>query len=233
MKSGFFFTVLAVACFFAAIAFAEPAPDTLIGKVQIRNAVKLDSQAKKEIAAIAVKIKKSLKSGTVKLVGDVSSAESPEDYLTKSFLLAKLVEVQLKPLLPGQYQVYLTASRYNGEQSVENNNVSVLLYPYELKAEGLNFISSQLKKTENAANTTNTTNTTDEVAPATPPPPAEPAPAESSLSPPLSSDYDRSSVKSKKEREVVESEDAVQANELVNRAKARAAERARRRESQD
>ena len=131
--------------FFVSLAFAEPASDTFIGKVQVRNDAKLDNKTKKEIAAIAAQIKKTLKSGTVKLVGDAPSDGSPDDYLTKSFLLAKVVEAHLKTLLPNNYQIFLTASRYNGDQGAEKNHVSVFLYPYELKAEGLHFISSQLK----------------------------------------------------------------------------------------
>jgi|SRR6185369_5130641 len=230
MKIRSVFTALAIAYFSASIAFAEPAAETFIGKVKIPNPVKLDNQAKKEIAAIAVKIKKSLKSGTVKLVGDVPSAGSPEDYLTKSFLLAKVVEDQLKSLLSSRYQVFLTASRYNGDHSVENNHVSVFLYPYELKAEGLRFISSQLKSQLKSGKTGEDSAT---IPPPSAEPPAEPVAVDSALSSPLSSDYDRSRIKSKKEMERVETEDSIQANELVNRAKARAAEKAKRRESQD
>ena len=226
MKIRSVFTALACTYFSASIAFAEPAAETFIGKVQVRNALKLDNQAKKELATIAAKIKKSLKSGTVKLVGDVPSAGSPEDYLTKSFLLAKVVEDQLKSLLTNRYQIFLTASRYNSDQSAGNNHVSVFLYPYELKAEGLRFISSQLKSQLKPEKT-------GEDSAAIPPPPAEQLPVDSALSSPLTSDYDRSSIKSKKEREKVESEDAIQANELVNRVKARAAEKAKRRETQD
>lgn len=227
MKTGSFFTVCLLVHFFVAIAFAGPAADTFIGKVKVGPAGKLDGQAKREVAAFAAKIKKSLKSGTVKLVGDVPSAGSPEDYLTQSFLLAKVVQDHLKTLLPNKFQIFLTASRYNGDQGAENNQVSVFLYPYELKAEGLNFISSQLK-TEKPAG----------VAVTAPPSPAAVSPvgqipADSSLSLPLSSDYDRSAPKSRREREVAETEDPVKANELVNRAKARAAEKARRRKSQD
>ena len=232
MKTGSVFIAFLLAHFFAAIAFAGPAADTFMGKVKVSPAGKLDSQAKKELAAIAVKIKKSLKSGTVKLVGDAPSTGSPDDYLTQSFLLARVVQDHLKTLLPNKFQVFLTASRYNGDQSAENSHVSVFLYPYELKAEGLNFISSQLKTVKPVG-----------VSTITPPPPmtaspmtASPAgqlPLDSSLSPPLSSEYDTGSLKSKKERQVVETEDPVKANELVNRAKARAAEKARRRKSQD
>jgi len=230
MKIRSVFTVLVFAFFSASMAFAEPGAETFIGKVMIRNAARLDNQAKKEIAAIAVKIRKSLKSGTVKLVGNVPSAGSSEDHLTKSFLLAKVVEDQLKSLLSNRYQIFLTASRDNGDQSAEINQVSVFLYPYELKAEGLRFISSQLKSQLRSAKA-------GEDSAAIPPTPAEsPAeqlPADSALSSPLSSDYDRSRIKSKKEMEKVESEDSIHANELVNRAKARAAEKAKRRESQD
>jgi hypothetical protein len=221
-----------LACFFASIAFAEPAADTFIGKVEVRNETKLDSQAKKELAAIAVKIKKTLKSGTVKLVGDVPSAGSPDDYLTKSFLLAKVVETQLRSLLPASYQIFLTASRYNGDQSSEKNDVSVFLYPYELKAEGLRFISSQLKSQlrveKSVGDAAAVQSTQDE-----PVPVGSVLPADSALSAPLHPDIDRRNLKSKKEREIVESEDVRKANDLVNKAKARAAERAKRRESQD
>jgi len=230
MKIGSLLIALALACFLVSTAFAEPAADTFIGKVQIRNAAKLDSQTKKELAAIATRITKTFKSGTVKLVGDVSSAGSPDDYLTKSFLLARVVEAHLKSLLPNRYQIFLTASRQNGDQSAEKDQVSVFLYPYALKAEGLRFISSQLKsqfrseKSEMPA----------EDSAAIPAPPAEPAPVDSALSAPLRSDYDSNDHRSKKERATTTiTEDALQANDLVNRAKARAAERAKRRESQD
>jgi hypothetical protein len=230
MKIRSVFSALAFAYLFATIAFAEPAADTFIGKVQVRNAAKLDSQSKKEIAAIAAQIKKTLKAGTVKLVGDVSSAGSPEDYLTKSFLLAKVVEDQLKSLLSNRYQIFLTASRYNGDESSGKNHVSVFLYPYELKAEGLSFISSQLKSFKYEKPGENTATITPPSVAASP---VGQLPVDSALSAPLNSDYDRNRTKSKKERAVVETEDPIQANELVNKAKARAAEKAKRRASQD
>jgi hypothetical protein len=220
---------------FCCITFAEPAPENLIGKVQIRNPAKLDGQAKKEIAAIAAKIKKQSRNGTVKLIGDVPSASSPDDYLTNSFLLAKEVQIYLKTLLSNKYQIFLTASRHSTDKREEKNYVSIFLHPYELKAEGLRFISSQLRIEDMGAGPV--VSVPDE--PIDEPTAAstsqfEPVlPADSALSSPERPDYQDSSRRSKKERARVETEDAIQANELVNKAKARAAEKAKRQESQD
>ncbi len=222
MKIRPIFFSLVVAALFSTTASAAAATDTFIGKVQIHNTARLDSQAKKEIAAIAAKIKKIIKSGTVKLVGDMPSAGTPDDYLTKSFFLAKSVEYHLKTLLSNRYQIFLTASNYREIKSGEKNYVSVYLYPFELKAEGLNFISSQLKSESPAEDPTAISTL-----------PTSKAPDDSLLSTPLRVDTDTTGIKSKKERVIIETEDPLKANELVNKAKARAAEKAKRRESQE
>lgn len=211
-------SALAIVHLFAATAFSEPAADVLMGRVQIKNAAKLDNSAKKAIAAIAEKIKKGRKTGTVKLVGDVPAAVSPDDYLTKSFNLAQIVEAHLKILLQNRYQIFVTASRASDGGSGKNL-VSVYLYPFELKSEGLSFISSQLKSERLASD------------PADAAPPPEPDAAGSMLSPGEESRDERPAMKTKKEMKSIESEDLEQANDMVNRAKARAAEKARRQES--
>jgi hypothetical protein len=234
MKIRSIFTALASALFFSCIAFAEPSAEILIGKVQIRNAAKLDGQAKKELAALAAKIKKQLKRGTVKLIGDASSASSPDDYLTKSFLLAKGVEGYLKTLLPNKYQIFLAAPRYSTDKRGEKNSVSVFLYPYELKAEGLRYISSQLRVETTGESPDPVPDEPVEDPTATSILEPEPVlPADSALSSPERPEYQGSRNKSKKERERVETEDVIQANDLVNKAKARAAEKAKRQERQE
>ena len=209
--------VLAVIFLSAAHPYAEPVPDRLIGKVSIRNSAKLDAQAKKEISAIAAKIKKVRANGTVKIVGDVPSAESQDEYISKAVFMAHNVESQIKKLLSARYQVYVTASRYSGEKRAGSNSVEIHLYPYELKAEGAGFISSQVTSEEQPRER--------ESLPAISSP--EP-PSDSGLLSSPAADYERVEVTSRKEKRVTETEDPALANDLVNRAKARAAEKAKR-----
>lgn len=214
----FLMTTLA-ALFLSVSAHSEPLPDRLLGKVNIRDSVKIDAKAKKELAAIAVRIKKSRNKGAVKIVGNVPSAESQEDYISKSVFLARNVEAKLKPLLSGKYQLFITASKYSGEKSAGPSFVEIYLYPYELRVEGAGFSSSQvtsdsMPKDQNAhlpPVQTDTQTSADDGLLTRPP-----------------ADDEAVEVTSRKERLQNETEDSALADDLVSKAKARAAEKMKR-----
>ena len=209
----------------AAPAYSEPVADQLLGRVTIRNQAKLDGQAKKELAAIAAKLKKLRAGGALKVMGDVPAAESQDEYLSRSVFIARNVESYLKTLLSGRYQIYITASTYSAEKRTGLDSVEIHLYPHELMVEGAGFISSQVTSEK-------VPKERGPVQPASLPPsdaaPLAQSPAYDGLLTPLPIDEENAEVTSKKERLRVEAENPSLANDLVIRAKARAAEKMKR-----
>jgi hypothetical protein len=204
----------------AAPATSEPLPDIMIGRVILPVSSKLDAKATKELAAIAAKIKKTRKKGTVKITGDIPSAASQDEYIAKAVFMARSVESKLKSLLPGRYQIFITAAKYGGEKRTGSNSVEIRLYPYELGIEGRGFSSTQATTEEQFQDPAPVSKLPSE--------PASHPSAQSALLTPPQDDYGQVEVSSKKERLKIEAEDHVRANELVLRAKARAAEKAKR-----
>jgi hypothetical protein len=207
------------------VATAVPAEeaDVTIAKVRMRNPLKLDAKARAEVAAAAARIKKKRTIGVVKVRGNFPGAESAEEYLTRSVFMAREVETYLKSLLPAKIQVFVTASGYPGASTGGDNAVEIILYPHQLRLEemeSLRFVSTQ-------ANPIQTAPVTEPVTEEAAQP--EPAPAGDAglLSAPGAESGDQDVV-SKKERDKRSSEDATLAEELVKKAKARAAERAKR-----
>lgn len=210
----------------SAPAFSEPVADQFLGRVTIRNPAKLDGQAKKELAAIAAKIKKLRPDGAVKVTGDVPAAESQDEYLSRSVFIARNVETYLKTIISGRYQVFITASKYSAEKRAGQNSVEIHLYPHGLKVEGAGFISSKLTSESVPKEHDSAQEPTSLQPPGTDP--LAQSPAYDGLLTPPPSDEEYTEVTSKKERQRVESENPALANELVIRAKARAAEKAKR-----
>jgi len=222
MNSSYFLAIILMVLLISAPASSGPLPDRFMGKVTMPNQAKLDVQTKRKLAAIAEKINKSRQKGVVKLKGDVPSAESADEYSTKAAFLARNVEAHLKPLLLKKYQIYITASKFSGEKRAGQNSVEITLYPHELVT-GYGSVPAVT------------------VAPSEPPP-AEHTPLPGQTAQPVSrqpvqsglltppQDWDTpGEVTSKKERITREPEENPElANELVRRAKARAAEKAKR-----
>lgn len=199
-------------------ASAEQDDERLMGKVHLRAGLKLDAAARREIAAAAARIKKS-RTGTVKLKGVYGNAKSADEYLTKSVFMAREVERHLKTLLPPKQQIYAVTSQFAPGETVSRNVVEIYLYPYELKpaeVESLKVTSSDSRdiviKEEKAA------------------PPVEDERDKGVSSSPAAVDSPVTYRQSAPQR--VE-EDARRAEELVNKAKERAAERARRKQRSD
>jgi len=230
MKPRILLAVILAAVTVSAPAYSEPDADQLLGRVTIRNPEKLDGQAKKELTAIAARIKKLRPGGAIKVVGDVPSAESQDEYLSRSAFIARNVENYLKTLISARYQIFITASKYGTEKRAGLDSVEIHLYPHELKVEGAGFISSKVTSEEAPKEPSLVQEPTSLQPPDTAPPPRTPA-YEGLLTPPPS-DEEYAEVTSKKERLRVESENPALANDLVIRAKARAAERARRLEQE-
>lgn len=198
---------------------AEPVPDRFIGTVTLRNATKLDAKAKQEIASIAARIKKH-RAGVVKIVGDVPSAQSQDEYIEKSVFMARAVEEHLTTLLAGKYQVFVTATLRGEEKRAGLNSVAIRLYPHELivMEEGATMLQALSRELPS----------TGEPSYEQPRPAEAPQATRSSLLTPSPAEDGEVVVTSKKERFIKkEIEDHVYANELVNRAKARAAARAK------
>ncbi len=214
-------------------ASAEPVDVLYSGKVTLSKPDKLDRQAKKDIAAVALKIKKLKRKGTVKLIGDVPSAETQEEYIAKAVFLARTVEAYLKTLLAASHQSYITAAKYGGEKRQGPNSVAILFYPHELKVQGAGFISSKVtyedlpKVADPVESPTVTVDTADTVEKPVESTVNQPN-IEGGLLSPAPPDDEPVEVASKKEQGRALSEDANLANDLVIRAKARAAEKAKR-----
>lgn len=225
MNTLFRLLIMVTVVIFASPLFGEPVSDLLIGKINLRNSSKLDVQAKRELAAFAAKIKKTKPTGTVKITGNISDAKSQEEYNDKSVFMAQLAEKYLKPLLSTRYQTYITASKYQAESMSGQNSLQINLYPHELRVEGAGFISTmtsseEIPKLIEKKNPQSVTY-----------PDASPQPTNSLLSKPVS-DVESVEVTSKKEKLKSDNEDPVLANELVNKAKARAAQKAKRLEQE-
>lgn len=202
--------------------YAEPMLARPVGKVVIPDSAKLDAKTKRELAALASQIIKSRQKGVVMLTGDVPSAESAEEYSNKSVFLARTVEVHLKPLLSKRYQLYVTASKYSGVKRAGRNTVAIALYPRELVA---GYGASITEPVIPAATLAKENIPVQEQAAS----PVYRQPAQSGLLTPPQYTDDTGKATSKKERVSKEPEENAElAKELVRKAKARAAEKAKR-----
>lgn len=213
---------MTAACFAVCLpvtAVAAPVPEQLIGRVTLRSLDKLDARANKELAGIANRIKKNRNKGAIVLTGDVASAGSQDDYITKAVFTARAVQRQLAPLLADRYQIFITAALYDAKNKAANNSVAIHLYPYELKVmddDIMPFLDNSRPLPE-------------ETIPVSEKPVVSGAPPTAwsgSLTPPPADDG-AVEVTAKQELQKEHSEDPALAAELVNRAKARAAARAR------
>jgi hypothetical protein len=206
---------------------AEPVPEQLIGKITVAKSSSIDARARKELALIAQKIKKLRKSGSVRIVGTVSAAASQDDFIIKSVFVARNVETNLRKLLPQSFQTYVTTSKFEGLNSGGKTEVAVYLYPHELRPEGAKFISTDLDHAQPVSAPDAAQQTMERILPDK----ASPLPQGGLLSQPKY-DNDLQQINDSKERIQVEAEDAVKAEELVNKAKARAAKKAKQLETE-
>jgi len=221
MNPSYFLVITLSLLFVSAPVHSGPMPDRFIGKVTVPNSAKLDVKTKRELAAIAAKINKSRQKGVVKLKGDVPSATSGDEYATKAAFLARNVETYLRPLLLKRYQVYITVPKYSGVKRSGQNSVEIALYPHELVV-GYGAIAEPVALSEALP-------TDREPVYEQPAQPVYRQPAQSGLlTPPQDADGPVAGT-SKKERISREPEENPDlANELVRKAKARAAEKAKR-----
>lgn len=197
-----------------AVASAEdPSDDKLIGTVRIKSNLKLDVQARKEISAAAARIKKG-KSGTVKLRGSFAAATTEDEYLSKSVFMAREVEQYMRTLLPARQKIYTMFSPVTNERK-RDNVVEIFLYPHELKA--ADFEGFRLTTVEGKPSVQQISGSQAEPPAAAGQAPERPAAAGKSAS--------RETV-----RPEPPPEDVNRAEELVRRAKERAANRAKRRD---
>ena len=195
----------------------EPADDKLIGKVRIKSNLKLDAQARKEIAAAAARIKKG-KTGTVKLRGCYSAASTGDEYLSKSVFMAREVEQYMKTLLPERQKIYTMFSPFSDEKKNGENMVEIFLYPHELKP--ADFEGFRVNTVEGKPVVQQLSGTQAE-------PKAEP---KAHVEPSPGKAADAKSVRSGTVRAEQPTEDARRAEELVRRVKERAAKRAKRKD---
>ena len=212
-----YITSIILSCCFVVVAFAQPAEEKLIGQISIKKN-SFDSKSKNSLTAIAGKIKKLRKSGAVRIVGNSSDRSSQDAFITSSIFIARNCENHLRTILPKSFQIHVSASKYEEKDSGGISTVTIFLYPYELKAQGARFVSSELTKednpTLNATNSAVTEKVNDN---------SQPAQIQNETSP--------QSIFSKEELRVQE-EDPKLADELVIRAKERAMKRAKQLENQ-
>lgn len=219
IKIGLLLAILCTLQLHSPSLYAEPVPDRLIGTVTLRNTTKLDTKAKQEIANIVARIKKN-RPGVIKVIGDFPAAQSQDEYIEKSVFMAKAVEEQLTSLLAGKFQVFVTATLRGEKKRVGQNSVAIRLYPHEL-------IVMEEGSTSLQALSRDMPSTSEPVSEQAPPPAALQTTQPCLLTPPPVEDGEIV-VTSRKEPPIKKDvEDHVFANELVNRAKARAAARAK------
>lgn len=221
-----------------AAAYAEQSGDVTIGTVVMRNTAKLDGKARAAVAAAAAKIKKKRAAGVIKVRGDFPGATSAEEYLTKSVFMAREVEHYLRTLLPAKFQVFVTASGYSGSSKSGDNAVAIILYPHQLRLEemeSLRFVSTQANPVQTAPGKEPVTETDTAAGPETVAAPEMlpettllPEPAGGGMLSVAGDEAGSADIVTKKERDRRDAEDALAAEELVRKAKARAAERAKR-----
>lgn len=208
-------TLFALIILVPASAFADdPADDMIIGTVRLKPNLKLDAQARKEIAAAAAKIKK-VKGGTVKLRGNYPAASTEEEFLSKSVFMAREVEQYMKNLLPAKQKIYIMFSPFSDEKKNGECVVEIFLYPHELKAadfEGFRVNTVEGKPVVQQISGKQ----------AEPQVPVEQVPVQAA-----GEGKSMSPAAAKPERPA---EDARRAEELVRRAKERAAKRAKRKD---
>lgn len=221
-KNIYKYFILIALLLLSSIAGAEE--DIMLGKVNIRNGTRIDNQAKKEISLIAAKIKKIRKPGAVKIRGDYTAALNADEYMEKSVFMAREVEEHLKKLLPLKQQIFILTSKYTGEKRSGQNLVELFFYSNELiQGDIKTFRSTDIQSTD--------------LQPKETAPEEKIYPVEQVVQPAL-----REPVKSEEvpvsrvietgtKKQMQQDEDADLANELVNKAKARAAERAKRKNS--
>lgn len=221
------FSLLAMLFLAPEIIHAEPAQEQLIGKITVAKSGSIDAKARKELALFVQKIKKLRKSGSVRIVGNVSAVASQDDFITQSIFLARNAESHLRKLLPQSFQTYITTAKFEGLNSGGNTEVAVYLYPHELRPEGAKFISTDIDQAPSLSAPDTNQQTTETTLPVRP----SPSPQGGLLTQPQYDD-DSQSNRSSKKRIQVETEDAAKAEELVNKAKAKAAKRAKQLETE-
>jgi hypothetical protein len=202
------------------------APEQLVGRITVAKGGTIDAKARKELTLIAQKIKKLRKSGSVRIVGTPMAA-SQEDFITKSIFVAHNTEIHLRKLLPQSFQIYVTADKYVTANSSDKTEVAVYLYPHELRPEGAKFISTDIDQ----AQTQSAPETALQGVGQSLPVKGSIPPEGGFLSQPQD-DGDYQTNRSSNKRIQVETEDAAKAEELVNKAKARAAKKAKQLESE-
>lgn len=207
--------------------YAEPAPEQLVGRITAVKSSSIDAKARKELAVIAQKIKKLRKSGSVRIVGTVPAASSQDDFITKSVFVARNAETHLRKLLPQAFQIYVTAAKFESLNAGTQTEVAVYLYPYELRPEGAKFISTDIDHAQALTSPDAAQQTIEKTLPGKT---SHPSQGGLLSQPQYEDDYQQNT--SSHKRIQVEAEDAVKAEELVNKAKARAAKKAKQLESE-
>lgn len=199
----------------------EAVVDKLMGTVPIKPGFKLDTKARREIAAAAARIKR-LGAGTVKLRGSYPPASTEDDYISRSVFIAREVEQYMKTLLPARLKIYTLFSPYSVDKKIGDAKVEIFFYPRELKAadfEGFRVNAAEEGKPVVRQISGGQAETQVE----TQVPAVEQAP--------VKTHDDGKTVQIPAARPVQPAEDARRAEELVRRAKARAAKRAKQKDA--
>ncbi len=215
------FIIIAAIIFIAAVSeSAEPDVDRLIGNVPFGGKFKPDQKSRAKVASIAAKIMKIKGAGSVRIRGDYPGAENADEYLLKSVFMAREIEQQLKPLLKKRFQIFVMSSKYSGEKVAGSNSVDVFFYPRELIVEDIEAL--RYKSVQQSDRPKEIIVPESQIQEAV----QQGYEAVELIEEPL--DTDNRVKDSKKMRTQQEREDPAKADALVNRVKARAAERARR-----
>lgn len=206
---------------------AAPVSETLIGKMTVSKNNTIDAKSRSELAIIAKKIKKLRKSGSVRIVGTAPTASSQDDFISKSVFVARNAESHLRKLLPQSFQTYVTVAKFENLDPDGKTAVAVYLYPHELRPEGARFVSTDIDNTMPSSTSDSAQHPIENALQG-----ASSQTTESGLLSQQQHDDGDQNRKNTRDRIQVETEDAAKAEELVNKAKARAAKKARQLETQ-
>jgi hypothetical protein len=221
---------------------AETTEDRLLGKVSFRRDVsRLDGQGRREVADIAAKVRRIVKPGAVKIRGVYRASDDQGDNLANGVLMARTVEQQLKSAGAGPHQVFIVASRPDLRSKSGQNFVEVLFYPHELEEREIILLQggggtpeaapTPIQQPSKSSRPGEPRSPAASPVPAVSPVPVAPGADKRALSPARTDASTRDVEGQRRGKQAPQPvEDVNMANELVRRAKAKAAERAKRAE---
>lgn len=108
----------------------------LIGTVQLKNAGRIDAVAKNSLNSLAEKIVNKGENGIVIVSGVVPSAKKQGDFLVKSAFLARGAAEIISAKLPSGYYAFINVSKFDKKKRSGASYIEIRFYPYEVVSSG-------------------------------------------------------------------------------------------------